>query len=94
MSLTYQDKCEICAGTRGGVPGNENVVESCGERIVMCDYCSADEMQWPGFWKEPIVANGEGFAYFRWHAAYYGSFDMTDWLKPCECRNRWLSNRR
>lgn len=44
--------CETCGGARGGVRGNENVMESCGERVVMCDYCSADEMRWPGFWKE------------------------------------------
>lgn len=46
------DHCEICDGTRGGVPGNENIIESCGEKVVMCDYCSADEMRLPGFWKE------------------------------------------
>lgn len=47
-----RDHCEICAGTRGGVPGNENIVESCGEKVTMCDYCHADEMRRPGFWKE------------------------------------------
>lgn len=47
-----RDACEICSGTRGGVPGNENIVQSCGESVVMCDYCSADEMRLPGFWKE------------------------------------------
>jgi hypothetical protein len=47
------DRCEICGGTQGGVRGNENVVDSGGERIVMCDYCSVDEMKYPGFWRLP-----------------------------------------
>ncbi len=46
------DRCETCGGSRGGVRGNENVVVSCGETVVMCDYCHADEMRFPGFWKE------------------------------------------
>ncbi len=32
------DNCEICKGAKGGVLGNENIVEG----KVMCDYCSAD----------------------------------------------------
>lgn len=47
------DHCEVCHGERGGVRGNENVVESCGERVIMCDYCSAHEMLAPGFWNSP-----------------------------------------
>lgn len=31
------DNCRVCGGYRGGVPGNENVIES----LVVCDYCSA-----------------------------------------------------
>jgi hypothetical protein len=46
-----RDRCEICGGTRGGVRGNENRVQSCGETLVMCDYCSVDEMKQPGYWK-------------------------------------------
>lgn len=38
------DHCEVCAGARGGVRGNENVVEVDGKRLVMCDYCSADRL--------------------------------------------------
>lgn len=30
------DNCEICKGSKGGVKGNENVVNG----TVMCDYCS------------------------------------------------------
>jgi hypothetical protein len=45
-----KDRCETCGGTRGGVRGNENVVQSCGERVVMCDYCHADELRYLGFW--------------------------------------------
>ena len=33
------DKCEKCRGLRGGVPGNENIIEG----ITLCDYCSADK---------------------------------------------------
>jgi len=34
------DDCEMCLGTRGGVPGNENVLR---DGRVICDYCHADE---------------------------------------------------
>lgn len=30
------DNCELCKGAKGGVPGNENVVNG----RVLCDYCS------------------------------------------------------
>lgn len=54
-----RDHCEICGGTRGGVRGNENVVQSCGESVVMCDYCSVDESRQPGFWTlQPTVDGG------------------------------------
>jgi len=29
------DNCEICKGMKGGVKGNENIIDG----IVMCDYC-------------------------------------------------------
>lgn len=32
------DDCEICHGKKGGVRGNENIVDG----IVMCDYCSIE----------------------------------------------------
>jgi hypothetical protein len=32
-----RDNCELCHGTRGGVPGNENRVDG----KVICDYCHA-----------------------------------------------------
>lgn len=31
------DRCEVCHGDRGGVRGNENLVNG----TIMCDYCSA-----------------------------------------------------
>jgi len=31
-----KDSCEVCLGTRKGVPGNENIINE----VVMCDYCS------------------------------------------------------
>ena len=52
MYRKLRDHCEICGGTRGGVRGNENIVQSCGESVVMCDYCSTDDYLQPGFWKE------------------------------------------
>ena len=33
-----RDKCEVCHGRNGGVPGNENIVDG----VVMCDYCHAN----------------------------------------------------
>ena len=38
--LYGHDDCEMCMGTRGGVPGNENVLR---DGRVICDYCHADE---------------------------------------------------
>jgi hypothetical protein len=32
------DDCEICHGEKGGVRGNENIVNG----IVMCDYCTVE----------------------------------------------------
>ena len=39
----YPDNCERCAGTFGGVRGNENryPIEGGGHR-VLCDYCSVE----------------------------------------------------
>ncbi len=34
-----KDTCEVCEGTRGGLPGNENLVRIDGEFVSMCDYC-------------------------------------------------------
>lgn len=37
---TRRDKCEVCKGERGGIRGNENVVNN----QIMCDYCHSDYM--------------------------------------------------
>jgi len=37
------DQCERCKGTRGGVYGNENIVEG----VTLCDYCHADDLGTP-----------------------------------------------
>ena len=37
---TLLDKCEVCHGTKGGLPGNENHVNG----LIMCDYCHAEDM--------------------------------------------------
>lgn len=34
------DGCELCNGRRGGVPGNENIID--GKRV--CDYCHSDSV--------------------------------------------------
>ncbi len=39
--VPLQDYCQVCNGTRGGVPGNENVLDG----VIMCDYCSADRLR-------------------------------------------------
>lgn len=31
-----RDACELCSGFRGGVPGNENVIDG----VTVCDYCA------------------------------------------------------
>jgi hypothetical protein len=31
------DKCQTCKGAKGGVPGNENIIDG----LIMCDYCDA-----------------------------------------------------
>jgi hypothetical protein len=36
-----RDKCQICCGKRGGVRGNENIVEG----FIMCDYCHVDYLK-------------------------------------------------
>ncbi len=36
-----KDKCEICKGERGGIPGNENIVKG----TIICDYCHADYLK-------------------------------------------------
>jgi hypothetical protein len=33
-----RDKCQVCNGEKGGVPGNENIVDG----VIMCDYCDAE----------------------------------------------------
>jgi len=36
MMVKKLDNCEICKGAKGGIKGNENIVDG----IVMCDYCT------------------------------------------------------
>lgn len=40
-AFKLRDNCEICSGSRGGAPGNENIIKG----VVMCDYCSSDALQ-------------------------------------------------
>jgi cytochrome c5 len=35
------DACQVCHGTKGGEPGNENIVDG----MVMCDYCHAEKVR-------------------------------------------------
>jgi hypothetical protein len=44
------DGCELCNGRRGGVPGNENIID--GKRV--CDYCHSDSVAVPG---EPVAGD-------------------------------------
>lgn len=32
------DKCSVCKGIKGGVPGNENLING----VLVCDYCHGD----------------------------------------------------
>ena len=49
-----RDDCEMCGGTKGGIRGNENIIEKpfpgkSGEtvRMLLCDYCSAGFVNTP-----------------------------------------------
>lgn len=37
-------QCEDCGGKRGGIPGNENIVNG----RTLCDYCTADAIYMRG----------------------------------------------
>lgn len=37
----YLDRCQSCRGMRGGVRGNENVVDG----VILCDYCSVERQK-------------------------------------------------
>jgi hypothetical protein len=43
VAAPQRDNCELCHGTRGGVPGNENRVDG----KVICDYCHAAPVAHP-----------------------------------------------
>jgi hypothetical protein len=43
------DKCQVCYGFRGGVPGNENVIEG----IIVCDYCHATILRFFKWMRKP-----------------------------------------
>ena len=36
-----KDNCQLCHGKKGGVAGNENIVDD----IIMCDYCHVEYME-------------------------------------------------
>lgn len=40
-----KDDCDVCEGTSGGVPGNENLVRIDGEFVSMCDYCHSNYLE-------------------------------------------------
>ena len=44
-----KDSCKICNGSKGGIPGNENIIHG----ILMCDYCHAEQLKKEKFnnWK-------------------------------------------
>jgi len=33
--------CQVCMGTKGGEPGNENIIVVDDVKVIMCDYCHA-----------------------------------------------------
>ena len=47
-SDTPKRGCEICGNSRGGVVGNEQIVDG----TSMCDYCHADHLRFPRFWED------------------------------------------
>lgn len=34
-------KCQVCKGTKGGIQGNDNIVNG----VIMCDYCHAETLK-------------------------------------------------
>jgi predicted CXXCH cytochrome family protein len=34
------DECSRCHGNRGGIRGNENIVDG----VILCDYCHSDDL--------------------------------------------------
>jgi len=60
MFRRLRDRCQVCFGTRGGVRGNENVIEVEGHKVVMCDYCSSIDKLYPGTSARILrLANGQ-----------------------------------
>jgi ribA/ribD-fused uncharacterized protein len=72
-----RDNCQVCLGTRGGVRGNENVIDG----VITCDYCHADQLEGrkieeftgknrflSNFW--PVVIEFEGLSYPSVEHAY------------------------
>lgn len=57
------DRCWICHGTRGGVPGNENWVDG----ILMCDYCHSERshLPYPWCWGNPTKDDCRKAGYCR-----------------------------
>ena len=45
LLVDSRDDCDVCDGTRGGTPGNENLIRVDGEFVSMCDYCHADHIK-------------------------------------------------
>ena len=41
VEMLFPDNCEVCKGEKGGVRGNENIIDG----IVMCDYCYCDRIK-------------------------------------------------
>jgi hypothetical protein len=41
LHLMRKDNCEVCKGEKGGVRGNENVIDG----VVTCDYCHAEQLR-------------------------------------------------
>ena len=37
-TLKGQDNCQKCRGAKGGVRGNENIVDG----VILCDYCTVE----------------------------------------------------
>jgi hypothetical protein len=57
-AFEVRDGCKLCLGSKGGVPGNENVIGG----VVVCDYCSSTliDMKKVGWFGHSIPLNGEG----------------------------------
>lgn len=74
LPAQQKDNCQICKGEKGGVPGNENVIDG----KTVCDFCHAD-----GSYKLPAQQIPEGYAKIPEEVSHHDPlhYGETDWCR-------------